>query len=164
MGLNEDAMATMFADHHTALMKYAVRRVGPAAAPDIVADAFAIAFQHRTTPEHPLPWLYAIARNLIRNHARTAARSLRLADPTSSPDLAEGIVERDALVRALRSLPEKSREVLMLVAWEGLEPADAAVVLGCSAAAFRVRLHRARQQLAAAASPPAIDHIAGVTP
>jgi RNA polymerase sigma-70 factor, ECF subfamily len=34
------------------------------------------------------------------------------------------------------------------VAWEGLEPAAAARVLGCSAAAFRVRLRRARRRLA----------------
>ena len=38
----------------------------------------------------------------------------------------------------------------MLVAWEGLAPAEAAVVVDCSPEAFRVRLHRARRRLAAA--------------
>jgi RNA polymerase sigma-70 factor (ECF subfamily) len=51
--------------------------------------------------------------------------------------------------------------VLALVAWEGLAPADAARVLGCTAVACRVRLHRAKRQLArrlAELEPaPAID-------
>ncbi len=38
----------------------------------------------------------------------------------------------------------------MLVAWEGLEPARAAVVLNCSQRAFVMRLHRARRRLAIA--------------
>jgi DNA-directed RNA polymerase specialized sigma24 family protein len=37
----------------------------------------------------------------------------------------------------------------MLVAWDGLTPAEGAVAAGCSAAAFRVRLHRARRRVAA---------------
>jgi RNA polymerase sigma-70 factor, ECF subfamily len=40
--------------------------------------------------------------------------------------------------------------VLLLIAWEGLEPARAAKVLGCSRNALAVRLHRARKRLAAA--------------
>jgi len=51
---------------------------------------------------------------------------------------------------ALAGLRERDREVLLLVAWEGLEPARAAAALECSRAAFAVRLHRARRRLAAA--------------
>jgi DNA-directed RNA polymerase specialized sigma24 family protein len=43
----------------------------------------------------------------------------------------------------------EKREAILLIAWEGLEPTAAARVVGCSAAAFRVRLHRARRRLAA---------------
>jgi hypothetical protein len=35
----------------------------------------------------------------------------------------------------------------LLVAWEGLSTAETAVVLGCSRAAAKVRLHRARRKL-----------------
>jgi RNA polymerase sigma-70 factor, ECF subfamily len=41
----------------------------------------------------------------------------------------------------------KDREALTLVAWDGLEPHEAAVVLGDSPGSFRVRLHRARTRL-----------------
>ncbi|MGI8803161.1 MAG: sigma factor-like helix-turn-helix DNA-binding protein [Solirubrobacteraceae bacterium] len=45
-------------------------------------------------------------------------------------------------------LAEADREALLLVAWEGLEIADAARVLGCRPATLRMRLHRARRRLA----------------
>ncbi len=56
----------------------------------------------------------------------------------------------DALGRALAELREGDRELLLLIAWEGLEPAQAAKVLGCSRNALDTRLHRARKRLAAA--------------
>jgi RNA polymerase sigma-70 factor (ECF subfamily) len=62
-------------------------------------------------------------------------------------DVADVVADRDLVVRALQTLPELSREALMLTAWEGLVPAEAAQVIGISPAAFRVRLHRARRQL-----------------
>jgi DNA-directed RNA polymerase specialized sigma24 family protein len=53
------------------------------------------------------------------------------------------------LADALRSLTPPEREALLLVAWDGLTPAEGAIAAGCSAAAFRVRLHRARRRVAA---------------
>jgi RNA polymerase sigma-70 factor (ECF subfamily) len=44
-------------------------------------------------------------------------------------------------------LSELDREVLLLTVWEGLEPRDAAQVLGVSSAAVRTRLSRARARL-----------------
>jgi RNA polymerase sigma-70 factor (ECF subfamily) len=58
------------------------------------------------------------------------------------------------VLRALAELPEDDREVLVLVAWQGLSPKDAARVVGCSSAAFRVRLHRARKRLGQAMESP----------
>ena len=51
---------------------------------------------------------------------------------------------RDALAR----LSPADREALLLIGWEGLTNDDAATVMGCSAVAFKVRLHRARRRLA----------------
>jgi RNA polymerase sigma-70 factor (ECF subfamily) len=48
----------------------------------------------------------------------------------------------------MTSLSEREREALLLVAWEGLDSRRAAQVVGCSPAAFRVRLHRARRRVA----------------
>jgi RNA polymerase sigma-70 factor (ECF subfamily) len=51
------------------------------------------------------------------------------------------------LAQALAALGERDREALLLTAWEGLTSEQAARALGCSAPAFRVRVHRARRKL-----------------
>jgi RNA polymerase sigma-70 factor (ECF subfamily) len=82
-----------------------------------------------------------------QRRARLAARAAAepvIVDETPAPDLAS------VVQRAFDSLAELDREALRLAEWEQLSPTDAAVVLGCSAATFRVRLHRARRRLAAA--------------
>jgi RNA polymerase sigma-70 factor, ECF subfamily len=50
---------------------------------------------------------------------------------------------------ALASLSDRDQEVLRPVAWDGLTPAELAVVLGCTPVAARTRLHRASARLAA---------------
>jgi RNA polymerase sigma-70 factor, ECF subfamily len=55
-----------------------------------------------------------------------------------------------ALREALARLSESDRELLLLIAWEGLSPTQAAAAMGVSAATMRVRLHRARRRLARA--------------
>ena len=142
-------MEALFERYRVEVARYVMRRVGSAATPDIVSDTFAIAFRHSVTPREPLPWLYAIARNLVRNYARAAARQPVAVAACPTQDVADVVADRDLIVRALRALPELSREALMLIAWEGLSPSDAARVIGISSAAFRVRLHRARRQLEA---------------
>ncbi|HXD72017.1 MAG TPA: sigma factor-like helix-turn-helix DNA-binding protein, partial [Gaiellales bacterium] len=63
---------------------------------------------------------------------------------------AEAAVESTdpAVTRALRALPERDREALLLVAWEDLTPAQAAAAIGIAPVAFRVRLLRARRRFA----------------
>ena len=102
----------------------------------------------------PLPWLYRVASRAIANQRRGMARRLRLDDrarllatTSSEPDHAEAVVETERVAMAFQSLSEADREVLRLVTWDGLDHAAAASVLGCSASAFRVRLHRARGRL-----------------
>lgn len=56
---------------------------------------------------------------------------------------------RPALRTALGVLTPGDREVLLLVAWEQLTPAEAAATLGIPAGTARSRLHRARAQLRA---------------
>ena len=48
---------------------------------------------------------------------------------------------------ALGSLDEADRELLQLWAWEQLEPAEMAVVLGVTPNAISIRLHRAKAKL-----------------
>ena len=105
------------------------------------------------------PWLFTVARNLYWSYRRaslveqTHAAELIGLWPSSaswpSPfDLAAAGEFERRVEAALSRLPAQSREVLLLVAHEGLTPADAAVVCGISSEALRQRLSRARAALA----------------
>jgi RNA polymerase sigma factor (sigma-70 family) len=140
---------------HPDVLAYVLRRAPRAAVDDVVSETFLVAWRALDgIPEEPLPWLYGVARRTLANHRRgqrrSAALSARLmhaaAPPPEPQALGEGVALplRDALLE----LSEREREALLLVAWEGFSPAQAASALGCSSAAFRVRLHRARGHLA----------------
>lgn len=147
-----------FREHHARLLAFAMRRVsGREPAEEVVADTFAVTWRRRDCiPEGPLPWLYAIAANVIadqyratrRRHdlGRRLAHEARAGAPGSDPT--ESLALREAFSAAFAELEEREREVLRLVAWDGLDVREAAQVLGCSQGAFRVRLHRARRKLA----------------
>ncbi len=143
---------------------YAVTRVGSAQAEEVASETFAIAWRRREiVPDVPLAWLIGVARNVIREQYRDALRQdLIAAELTawaaSAPaggDVAELIADRDALLRGLAALPERDREVLMLLGWHGLSPREAADVLGCSRPTLTMRLHRARRRL--------VRHLGGVS-
>jgi RNA polymerase sigma-70 factor (ECF subfamily) len=104
-------------------------------------------------PDDARPWLLGCARRVLANQRRGARRRQALLDRLTQsaaatnalPTFSDGV-----LAQALAKLSEPDRELLMLIAWEGLDPAQAAVVLGCSRGALGVRLHRARRRLAGA--------------
>jgi RNA polymerase sigma-70 factor, ECF subfamily len=118
-----------------------------------------VARAHRLQPDTELgPWLFTVARNLYFSYCRSRLiADSRLSDlmglwpggtPRPSPfeETAASELER-RLERALASLPAASREVLLLVAVEGLTPSEAATVCGITPEALRQRLSRARALL-----------------
>ncbi len=155
----ESRLTRLFSEHHGTVLAYATRRVGPAAAPDVAAETFAVATRRVADipPDGALPWLLATARNVLlasaRADSRRGAREARAFDRSEShaadvPDHAVRAAELDVVLRALDRVPEPDRELLLLVAWDGLPLNQAAVVLGCSAGAARVRWLRARRRFA----------------
>ena len=155
-GADEQAFNAMFEAHYAELRRFVLRRVENwTAAEDVLAETFATAWRRRDrTPDPALPWLFGICHNVIANNRRSAKRRLRLTNrlAKSRPDLgrdpAELLAERSEIGRALSQLSPSQLEALRLVAWDGLSAADAAAVLGCTPEAFRVRLYRARSELA----------------
>jgi RNA polymerase sigma-70 factor (ECF subfamily) len=122
-------------------------------AEDLVAQVLEIAWRRldEVPADDPLPWLYAVAHNLWRNQARKDRRRLDLLARFSASLPSEAVsdsTDPGALRAALASLSDSDQEVLRLVAWDGLTPADLATVLGCTPVAARTRLHRARARLA----------------
>ncbi len=147
----------LFQDAYPALQRYALyRRLTPEDADDLAVDTLEIAWRRLSDvpADDPLPWLYAVARNVLRNRRRKERRrgmvfSRLRAEGEPADPVASSVTGAAALRKALAELNRDDRELLTLVAWDGLSPAQAAIVVGCSAAAVRTRLHRARDRLAA---------------
>ena len=146
------ALERLFATHAGAVRAYARRRVDPAAADDAVSEVFVIAWRRLDdVPPDPLPWLLACARRVLLHQQRRRGRDVALQTRLTAMPRAEASVSRDgSLAQAFSALSEQDRELLLLIAWEGLDTAQAAHVLGCSRNALAVRLHRARKRFAAA--------------
>jgi RNA polymerase sigma-70 factor, ECF subfamily len=147
-------LEALFSEHAAPVRAYARRRVTSTMADDVVSDVFVVAWRRLDdVPEDGLPWLLGCAQRIIANHRRSGRRQTALFDrlsrePTAAP---QGQAPTDSVLgEALARLSDGDREVLMLTAWEGLEPARAAAVVGCSPRAFAMRLHRARRRLSAA--------------
>lgn len=98
-------------------------------------------------------WLYTLTLNAVRDHQRQTARrsrdEKRLADDplyTSTPSHHDDRGD-DTLWAAVRTLPEKQRDAVLLVYAEGLSHAAAADVIGCSEKTVSWHLHEARKRL-----------------
>lgn len=135
---------------------YACRHVGPEEAQEIVSETFLVAWRRLVdVPGHPLPWLLVVARNTVSNHRRSSYRGALLAEEltrleqtaASAQGVDVTVTDRAQALARLARLSSKDREALLLVSWDGLTPAEAAQVSGCSVTAFQVRLHRARRRL-----------------
>lgn len=137
----------IYAAHVDAVRVYVRRRAPEDAVDDVVAETFVVCLRRLDrVPADPLPWLYAVARKTLANERRKRERNA-----PGQRDVAWDVEPSGdtALASAFAALGEHDREILRLVAWEGLSLREAAVVLGCSAVACRVRYHRAKSRLAA---------------
>ncbi|MEV0148732.1 MULTISPECIES: sigma-70 family RNA polymerase sigma factor [unclassified Nonomuraea] len=154
---------------------YAARRCdSPQDAADVVADTFTVAWRRvdeLPEGEQATLWLFGVARKVLANHRRVDGRRtgrLQAGDgrpahprqarnPQLDAEMADLYGERPdsgvelaPIAQAFRSLPDDDRELLSLVAWEGLSREEIATVLGLTRNAVRVRLHRARKRFARA--------------
>lgn len=112
-------------------------------------------------------WLYGVARRTLANQRRGERRRTALAERLRAElAVAPAADERESRLReiadALARLSDGEAELLRLEGWEGLDARQIAVVLGISANAVRIRLHRARRRLARELA--ALDHAAVVCP
>jgi RNA polymerase sigma factor (sigma-70 family) len=155
--LAEQRFDRLYGEHAREILGYALRRCpDPEDAADVVAETFLTAWRRLPDVPHGAEgrlWLFGTARLVVANQRRGERRRGRLTEhlraelrrrlPVEAPAGPSGILE------ALSGLEESDRELLMLVGWEELTPAQAAQVLGITALAARSRLHRARRRLRA---------------
>jgi RNA polymerase sigma factor (sigma-70 family) len=133
-------------------------------AQDVAAQVFAAVWQgrHSWTPKRGVElYLYGAARNRARNVHRSLDRAERqvasLMDDGESPTTGSVLLRPDhavvaderrtILLRAVNSLTERTREVLLLRWLRGLDFEEIAALLGLSRNAVYVSYHRAIAQL-----------------
>jgi len=126
-------------------------------AEDVAAETFARALTGRVPMQagSVKAYLLAIARNLVIDTARRESRTIGLADaPLEAIDLAPspeavtaGRLDLQAMREALLLVPERERAALLMATVDGLPHEQVAAALGCSVAAVKVRIHRARLRL-----------------
>lgn len=141
-------------EHSSALVRYFARRGPRQDAEDLAADVFATAWRRRNDVPRDavLPWLYRTAGFTLANHRRKHL-DLPVDDvPESGAVRVDSDPELNALFDAelrgaLASVGERDREILLLHAWEGLDGAELAEVLGISRSGADAALSRARKRL-----------------
>jgi RNA polymerase sigma-70 factor (ECF subfamily) len=136
---------------------YLSRRAGREVADELLGEVWLRAFRSRDSYDSRTssarPWLYGITRNTLRAEWRLKrldgpAGSEESEDPWPAiDDRLDANAQAGALREALESLDPADREVLLLVAWEHLDPSEVAISLDMPQGTVRWRLHRARKQL-----------------
>ena len=156
--------------YHTLLEEVAIRVrrlvssrapwLGQADVEDIVQDVLLSLHLARATwnPDRPfMPWIAAIARNRLADHARRYKRRQALDQATtdlaevfsSTPGQshAEGVVNLMSVRRAMTDLTEGERKAFELVRLREMSLADAARAGNTTVGAMKVAVHRASRKL-----------------
>ena len=141
--------------HGEAVHAYLARRCGRDDADDLLSEVWVHAYEARAGYDgrwlDARPWLYGIAGTCCGPTGGAAPwlhGDSASSDPWPDVDARlDAAAQIPALRRALAGLRGDDRAVLLLVVWEGLAPAEVAIVLGIPAGTARSRLHRARTTL-----------------
>jgi RNA polymerase sigma-70 factor, ECF subfamily len=140
--------------HHVGLVHgILLSRFRPAIAEESTQECFLIAFRKLGELREPAsfgPWIAAIARRF--KVQRDAANAPHEWDETShggsnvfgNPELS---VDAEAILRAIRELPEAYRETLVLRLVEGMSGPEIAAATGLDSDSVRVNLHRGMKKL-----------------
>lgn len=154
-GARRDRFEAIYEANYHRVLGYALRRATHDDAADVVAETFLVAWRRlEDVPDGDAArlWLYGTARRVFANQQRGRRRRERLSERIRTDLIPEesAAVEPDVNVAAtaFARLGQNEREVLALVAWEGLDAGQIAQVFGCSRNAARIRIHRARRRFA----------------
>ena len=141
----------IFRAHASDVQRYFMRRTAPSDAADLTADVFTTAWRRRedVPTGAELPWLYRTAGYVLANHRRKG-RPVPVAvlpEESDDTDPADLVIADLTLRAAFERLGSRDRRILLLHAWEGLDGAALATVLGISRGGADAALSRARARL-----------------
>jgi RNA polymerase sigma-70 factor, ECF subfamily len=161
---DSDAFASLFHTHKARIYSVCLRMTNNAAeAEDLTQDAFLQVFRKLATfrgDSALSTWLYRIAVNTVLMHFRKKVlRQISLDEPYnqdakvvrreygSRDDRLTGSVDRIALARAIKELPDGYRTIFLLHEVEGYEHQEIAELLDCSVGNSKSQLHKAKLRI-----------------
>jgi RNA polymerase sigma-70 factor, ECF subfamily len=161
---DSDAFASLFHAHKARIYSICLRMTNNTAeAEDLTQDAFMQVFRKLATfrgDSALSTWLYRIAVNTVLMHFRKKAlRQVSLDEPYNQDarqvrreygtkdDRLSGCVDRIALTRAIRELPDGYRTIFLLHEVEGYEHQEIAELLDCSVGNSKSQLHKAKLRI-----------------
>lgn len=142
----------LWRENHPEVLRYLLRRLpGRDTALEIASDTMAVAWRKPwkvpKAKREQRAWLLGVARNLVKNANRSAARKSRLIEKLAIEATLKGSNEENARVlRALSQLSRDDQEVLMLKHWDCLTASEVSAVIGCSKEAASKRIQRAESR------------------
>jgi RNA polymerase sigma-70 factor, ECF subfamily len=157
--MRDDEFERLYAAEAAGLFSFLAYRTGDRVlAEDVMADAFERALRARGRYDRrrasQKTWLYAIALNCLRDHARRAAAETRaierVAVPAGAADPFAGVEHRDELGRALAALSDEEREAIALRFGAEMTVPEIAKVLRERLTTVEGRVYRALRKLRAA--------------
>lgn len=152
MQQRETRFESLYREHATQVLGYLRRRTDRDDARDVAAEVFAVVWRRLDdVPDPALPWLLGVARRQLANDRRGRRRRdallLRVARQPPEPSDGVGPARVVDVLSTMAELSADDRELLTLIGWDELTPAEAATVLDITPEAVRSRLHRARRRL-----------------
>lgn len=151
----KELVSYLYDRYRQALYAFLFRLSGnPSLAEDLVQETFLRALEKvpRGAGDHPRAWIFRVARNLLYDHLRRARRReevpLEKVRAEESAGSAWEPPDSTGVEKALRRLPPKYREILLLREVEGMSYEEISRTMGLSLSHVRVLLHRARRALA----------------
>lgn len=160
-GLTEADFERLYTEHAAPLLSFLVLRCGDRAlAEDILADTFERVLRKGRTFDRQRGsekrWLYAIALNLLRDHARrrkaepTATEILQLERANAAPGRDfEWVEQRDLLGAVMGQLSPEEREAVALRFGADLSVPEIAELTGKPFTTVQGRVYRALRKLRA---------------
>lgn len=134
--------------HYDEVWRFCARRLGSQNAADAAQDAFLIALEKRSFIKpgvDPKAWLFTIALNVCRNHARRRGREPFSVETLheAAPNVWSHVVDRQVLIGALAKLSESHREIIVLNFIDGFQYEEIAQLLAIPVGTVKSRIHHA---------------------
>jgi RNA polymerase sigma factor (sigma-70 family) len=153
-------MSEIYERRHRALFRFFFRLTGrQAPAEDLTHEVFLRMIRYRHTYQSGElfeSWMYRIARNVFADHTKkhrlespAAEGQLELAE-SPRPTALEAVVKQQDLAllhRALRELPDRKRELIVLSRFQGLTYGQIGRIIGCETGTVKVRVFRAMKEM-----------------